>query len=77
MQRQGGTPQMWTLLSFTGCFDVAFLEDAIAKGANNPPRMPGERTDEEKAQVRTKQHMNIYKTSMEREGGRYMQHSRR
>ena len=46
---------MWTLLSFTGCFDVTFLEDAIAKGARNPPRMPGERTDEEKAQIRNAQ----------------------
>ena len=46
---------MWTLLSFTGCFDVAFLEDAIAKGAKNPPRMPGERTEMEKAFVRDAQ----------------------
>ena len=55
MQKLGGTTQMWTLLSFTGCFDVAFLEDAIAKGAKNPPRMPGERTDKEKAQIRDAQ----------------------
>ena len=27
-QRLGGTPQMWTLLSFTSRFDVAFLERA-------------------------------------------------
>ena len=50
-----GTPQMWTLLSFTGCFDVAFLEDAIAKGAKAPLRMPGERTEEHKEQVRLAQ----------------------
>ena len=32
-QKLGGTPQMWTLLSFTGRFDVAFLEDVMARGA--------------------------------------------
>jgi hypothetical protein len=46
---------MWTLLSFTGCFDVAFLEDSIARGAkgriSSNPRMPGERTKEQKQQV--------------------------
>ena len=46
---------MWTLLSFTGCFDVRFLEDAIAKGTKAPLRMPGERTEEQKAQVRDAQ----------------------
>ena len=46
---------MWTLLSFTDCFDVDFLEDAIAKAGKNAPRMPGERTDEEKAKVRDAQ----------------------
>ena len=38
---------MWTLLSFTGRFDVEFLEDAIAKGAKGPATMPGERTQQE------------------------------
>ena len=46
---------MWTLLSFTGRFDVAFLEDAIARGAKAPPRMPGERTEQQKEQVRDAQ----------------------
>ena len=46
---------MWTLLSFTGCFHVDFLEDAIAKAGKNAPRMPGERTDEEKAHIREAQ----------------------
>ena len=46
---------MWTLLSFTGVFDVAFLENAIAKAAKNQPRMPGERSREEKALVRDAQ----------------------
>ena len=46
---------MWTLLSFTGRFDVAFLEDAIARGAKRPPRMPGERTEQQKQQVRDAQ----------------------
>jgi hypothetical protein len=50
---------MWTLLSFTGCFDVAFLEDSIAKGAkeciSSNPRMPGERTGGQKQQVRDAQ----------------------
>jgi hypothetical protein len=50
---------MWTLLSFTGCFDVAFLEDSIAIGAkeciSSNPRMPGERTGDQKQQVRDAQ----------------------
>ena len=46
---------MWTLLSFTGCFDVAFLENAIAKGGKGVPRMPGERTEQQKVQVRDAQ----------------------
>ena len=46
---------MWTLLSFTGRFDVAFLEDAIARGAKGPPTMPGERTEQEKQQIRDAQ----------------------
>ena len=46
---------MWTLLSFTGRFDVAFLENAIAKGAKEPPTMPGERTAQQKQQVRDAQ----------------------
>ena len=48
MQRLGGTHQMWTLLSFTGRFDVAFLEEAIAKGKAGPPSMPGETTEKQK-----------------------------
>ena len=52
----GGTTQMWTLLSFMGCFDVAFLEAAIAIGAEKPHlRMPGERTEQQKKQVRDAQ----------------------
>ena len=39
---------MLTLLSFTGRFDVAFLENAIAQGAKKPPTMPGDRTELEK-----------------------------
>ena len=55
-QRLGGTPQMWTLLSFTGRFDVAFLEECIAKGGRGqPPRVPGERTDEQTRAVRDAQ----------------------
>jgi hypothetical protein len=46
---------MWTLLSFTGCFDVAFLEVAITIGAKARLRMPGERTEEQKQQVRDAQ----------------------
>ena len=46
---------MWTLLSFTGRFDVAFLEDAIARGAKGPPAMPGERTEQQKQKVRDAQ----------------------
>ena len=55
IQKLGGTPQMWTLLSFTGRFDVAFLENAIARGAKEPPTMPGERTEQQKQQVRDAQ----------------------
>ena len=55
-QKLGGTPQMWTLLSFTGRFDVAFLEDVIARGAaKGPPKMPGERTEQQKQQKRDAQ----------------------
>ena len=44
---------MWTLLSFTGRFDVAYLEYIIARGAAKEPiKMPGERTKEQKQQVR-------------------------
>ena len=55
IQKLGGTPQMWTLLSFTGRFDVAFLENAIARGAKEPPTMPGGRTEQQKQQVRDAQ----------------------
>ena len=55
IQKLGGTPQMWTLLSFTGRFDVAFLENAIARGAKGPPTLPGERTEQQKQQVRDAQ----------------------
>ena len=51
MQKLGGTPQMWTLLSFTGRFDVAFLEDALARGAKRSPAMPGEKTEQQKQEV--------------------------
>ena len=55
-QKLGGTPQMWTLLSFTGRFDVAFLEDVIARGAaKGPPKMPGERTEQQKEEKRDAQ----------------------
>ena len=43
---------MWLLLSFTGRFDVAWLIDSIAKGGHAPPRMPGERTEEDKQKIR-------------------------
>ena len=33
IQKLGGTAQMWTLLSVAGRFDVAFLQESIAKGA--------------------------------------------
>ena len=46
---------MWTLLSFTGRFDVAFLEESIAKGATFPTRMPGERTERQKQDTRNAQ----------------------
>ena len=55
VQKLGGTSQMWRLLSFTGCFDVAFLENAIAKAAKEPPRMPGEKTKQQKQEVRDAQ----------------------
>ena len=55
MQKLGGTPQMWTLLSFTGRFDVAFLENAIARSAKGRPRMPGERTEQQRQQIRDAQ----------------------
>ena len=55
MQKLGGTTQMWTLLSFTGRFDVAFLEDAMKKGQKAAPKMPGERTEQQKKQTRDAQ----------------------
>ena len=51
----GGTTLLWTLLSLTGSFDVEYLQNAILKGAQHQPRMPGERTEEEKAKVRDAQ----------------------
>ena len=51
-QKLGGTPQMWTLLSFTGRFDVAFLEESIEKGAPNPTNRPGNRTKQQKQHTR-------------------------
>ena len=42
---------MWTLLSFTGRFDVDYLEHAIARGAKVVPTMPGERTEQQKQQI--------------------------
>ena len=44
-------PQLWALLSFTGRFDVAFLEDALARGAKRSPAMPGEKTEQQKQEV--------------------------
>ena len=46
---------MWTLLSFTGRFDVEYLENAIARGAKGAPTMPGERTEQQKQQIRDAQ----------------------
>ena len=46
---------MWTLLSFTGRFDVAFLKESIAKAASFPTRMPGERTERQKQDTRNAQ----------------------
>ena len=46
---------MWTLLSFTGRFDVAYLEEAIARGAKDQSKMAGERTEQQKQQVRDAQ----------------------
>ena len=43
---------MWTLLSFTGRFDVAFLQESIQKGAKNPTNRPGNRTKQQKQQTR-------------------------
>ena len=44
---------MWTLLSFTGRFDVEFLQESIAKGENKaPPNMPGEITEAQKQKTR-------------------------
>ena len=55
VQKLGGTPQMWTLLSFTGRFDPVFLEASIAKAATFPTRMPGERTERQKQDTRNAQ----------------------
>ena len=46
---------MWTLLSFTGRFDVAFLQDSIEKVAKTPTRMPGDRTERQKQDTRNAQ----------------------
>jgi hypothetical protein len=47
---------MWTLLSFTGKFDVVSLQGFLAKAAERtPPRMPGEQTAEQKEKVRNAQ----------------------
>ena len=46
---------MWTLLSFTGRFEVAYLEEAIARGAKGQSKMAGERTEAQKQQVRDAQ----------------------
>ena len=46
---------MWTLLSFTGRFDVDFLEESIAKGKKKQTAMPGERTEKQKQEVRDAQ----------------------
>ena len=45
---------MWTLLSFTGRFDVAFLEESLARDEKWAPLM-GERTAEQKQKVRDAQ----------------------
>ena len=42
---------MWTLLSFTGRFDVKYMQESILKGEAKPPLMPGERTEEQKKKV--------------------------
>ena len=52
IQKLGGTTQMWTLLSFTGRFDVEFLEDAIARGKKVPGSMLVERSQQQKQQSR-------------------------
>ena len=46
-QRQGGTTQMWTLLSFTGRFDPKYF-----KTHPKPPPAPDERTPEQKEATR-------------------------
>ena len=50
---------MWTLLSFTGRFDVVFQAGRLhCKGCGKrqkPPTMPGERTERQKQQVRDAQ----------------------
>ena len=46
---------MWTLLSFTGRFNPVFLEASIAKAAENPTSMPGERTPQQKQLTRNAQ----------------------
>ena len=46
---------MWTLLSFTGRFNPVFLEASIAKAAENPTSMPGERTPQQKQLTRDAQ----------------------
>ena len=46
---------MWTLLSFKGRFDPVFLKESIAKAAENPTRMPGERTAQQKQLTRNAQ----------------------
>ena len=43
---------MWTLLSFTGRFDVNFLKACIAESTKNPPTMPGKRTEQQKQLTR-------------------------
>ena len=43
---------MWTLLSFTSRFDVKYLETALGE---HQPKMPGEKTDEEKQLIREAQ----------------------
>ena len=55
IQKLGGTSQMWTLLSFTGRFDVEFLEDAMVRGQKGPVSMPGERSEQQKEEVREAQ----------------------
>ena len=49
IQKLGGTPQMWTLLSFTGRFDVAFLQESIEKGANKSKQQAWQQDEAAKA----------------------------